>query len=130
MVESALLLIAHGSRHPAANDDLHHAVEELKKRGQRVVEAAFLELASPTIEEGAETCVGQGAEQVVLVPFFLSAGVHVQRDLTAAHEKLSARFPAVRFVLAEPFGRHPLLLEIVLERVEQALLPTSESPPD
>ena len=130
MADATLLLIAHGSRHFGANDDLLHLVGELKKRGWPVVEAAFLELASPTIDEGAQSCVRQGARQVVLMPYFLSAGVHVQRDLTAAREKLAARFPDVRFILAEPLGRHPLLLEIVVARVEKALLPTSDSLPD
>lgn len=130
MAEMALLLIAHGSRHAEANADLLHVADALKRRGQPIVEASFLELASPTIEEAAEACVRQGAGQVVLVPYFLSAGVHVRRDLTAAREKLASRFAGVRFVLAEPLGRHPLLLDIVAARVEQALLPTSENPPD
>lgn len=122
MTKSALLLIAHGSRHKEANDDLHHVADELRKRRHTIVEAAFLELAAPNIDEGAEICVNQGAEAVVLVPYFLSAGVHVRRDLTAAQERLSQRFPSVRFVLAEPLGRHPLLLDIVADRVSQALL--------
>jgi sirohydrochlorin ferrochelatase len=53
---------------------------------------------------------------VVLVPYFLSAGVHVRRDLAEAR-KLTEEFPAVEFVLAEPLGRHPLLLDVVEERV-------------
>ena len=130
MADMALLLIAHGSRNAEANDDLLAIVSGLKQRGHSIVEAAFLELATPTIEEGAETCLQRGAGRVVLVPYFLSAGVHVRRDLTAACEKLSARFPEVRFILAEPIGQHPLLLDIVVERVEQALLPTSEKTPD
>jgi sirohydrochlorin ferrochelatase len=58
---------------------------------------------------------------VVLVPYFLSAGVHVRRDLTEARAKLASRFPAVDFRLAEPLGRHPLLLEVVAERAREAL---------
>ena len=49
---TALLLIAHGSRNQEANADLHHVVEEMRRRGPyAIVEPAFLELASPTIEE-------------------------------------------------------------------------------
>ena len=126
MPATALLLIAHGSRHAEANDDLHHLATELRRRGQAVVEAAFLELADPGIDTAAERCVAQGGEVVVLVPYFLSAGVHVRRDLTAAQERLAQRFPGVRFLLAEPLGRHPLLLDVVADRVSQALL-TSDS---
>jgi sirohydrochlorin ferrochelatase len=67
--------------------------------------------------------VVQGAELVVLVPYFLSAGVHVRRDLSEACRVLAGRFPAVQFRLAEPLGRHPLLLDIVMERVRQAIEP-------
>jgi sirohydrochlorin ferrochelatase len=125
MSGTALLLIAHGSRNQEANDDLHHIAGELRARGHGIVEASFLELSPPSIAEAGETCVRQGAEQVVLVPYFLSPGVHVRRDLTEARDQLSERFPTVRFVLAEPLGRHPLMLEVVAERVREALLLTS-----
>ena len=45
----------------------------------------------------------------------------MRRDLTAARDRLAARFPAVEFRLAEPLGRHPLLLEVVEERVSRAV---------
>jgi sirohydrochlorin ferrochelatase len=120
-MRNALLLIAHGSREPEANADLHVAVAELRRRGAfAVVEAAFLELAEPDIDAGAAACVAQGAECVVLLPYFLSAGVHVRRDLTAARDRLAARHPRVGFRLAEPLGPHPLLLEVVAERAREA----------
>ena len=117
----ALLLIAHGSRHAEANDDLHHVAAALRERGHSLVESSFLELAEPTIEQGGARCVEQGAQCVVLVPYFLSAGVHVCRDLSEARCRLAERFPSVEFRLAEPLGRHPLLLDVVAERARQAL---------
>src|SRR5947209_1301029 len=94
---TALLLIAHGSRNPDANADLHHVARELERRGHPVVVPSFLELAEPGIEEGGRRCVERGADVVVLLPYFLSAGVHVRRDLTAAREHLARRFPGVEF---------------------------------
>src|SRR5262245_21266744 len=116
---TALLLIAHGSRQPEANDDLAYVASALRQRGYGVVES-FLELAEPDIDDGGKRCVDQGARLVVLVPYFLSAGVHVQRDLTAARDRLARCHPHVEFRLAEPLGRHPLLLEIVAQRAEEA----------
>src|SRR5690348_7426184 len=118
-VKTALLLIAHGSRQAEANDDLYHLAVGLRRRGHTVVEA-FLELAEPGIDEAGRRCVEQGAGRVVLVPYFLSAGVHVRRDLSEARDRLAERFPAVEFRLAEPLGRHPLLLDVVEERVDEA----------
>ena len=118
---TALLLIAHGSRRPDANADLDHVVGQLRARGRfPVVEASFLELAEPTVEQGAARCVEQGAGRIVLLPYFLSAGVHVRRDLAALQEMLSRHYPDVEVRLAEPLGRHPLLAEVVAQRADEA----------
>jgi sirohydrochlorin ferrochelatase len=120
-MRTALQLIAHGSRHAEANADLFFVAEKLRLRGHfDVVEASFLELAEPSIEAAGALCVDQGVERVILLPYFLSAGTHVQRDLTAARDRLAARNPDVEFRLAEPLGRHPLLLDAVEDRALQA----------
>ncbi len=117
----ALLLIAHGSRRSEANADLDFIATGIRERGRYpVVQVSFLELAEPGIEAGGALCVEQGATDVILLPYFLSPGVHVVEDLTAARNQLSERFPGVRFVLAEPLGRHPLLIDVVEERAREA----------
>jgi sirohydrochlorin ferrochelatase len=125
-MKTALLLIAHGSRHAEANADLLHVAEELRRRGHEVVVPSFLELAEPGIEDGGRRCVAAGAGRVVLVPYFLSAGTHVRRDLAAARDSLAREFPGVEFLLAEPLGRHPLLVEVVARRAAEALGRTGE----
>ena len=126
LMTTALLLMAHGSRHDEANQDLFHAATMLRERGPyTIVEASFLELAQPGIEEGAARCVALGAQRVILLPYFLSAGIHVRRDLSALHLRLIERFPHVEFCLAEPLGRHPLLLEVVTARASEAESPNS-----
>jgi sirohydrochlorin ferrochelatase len=119
IVRTALLLIAHGSRQEEANADLLYVAAGLRARGWPIVEASFLELAGPDIAEGGANCIKQGAERVILVPYFLSAGVHVRRDLSEARAKLAERFPSIDFCLAEPLGQHPLLVELVAERVRE-----------
>ncbi len=118
---TAVLLIAHGSRHSPANDDLHDLAARFRTRGTYpIVEACFLELAEPDIPHGGDRCVEQGARSVLMIPYFLSAGVHLLRDLTAAREKLQQRHPDVEFRLGSPLGPHPLLDELVAERIQQA----------
>ena len=120
-MKTALLLIAHGSRQAEANADLHALAAELRASGEyAIVEPAFLELAEPTIETAGRACVDAGAECVILVPYFLSAGVHVRRDLEEHRDRLSQVHPGIRFVLAAPLGPHPLLREIVLQRAREA----------
>jgi sirohydrochlorin ferrochelatase len=125
VIPTALLLIAHGSSQPEANADLSRLADELRSKGRYAgVEPSFLELAEPDIEAGGAQCVESGVGRVVMVPYFLSAGVHVRRDLAAARDRLAARFPHVEFRLAEPLGPHPLLTDIVVQRVTDALIHT------
>jgi len=127
---TALLLIAHGSRRAEANDDLAHIAEQLRQRDRyALIQTSYLEISEPDIAAGGALCVTQGVGRVVMIPYFLSAGVHVHRDLAAARDELSARFPEVEFILAQPLGRHPSLVEIVIQRVEEAFdRPTPVSP--
>ena len=122
MTPTAVLLIAHGSRRPEANADLEHVAEALRVQGGFVhVQPAYLELCEPDIVAGGAICVAAGARRVVLLPYFLSAGMHVTEDLTAARDELARRHSGVEFLLAEPLGRHPLLIDVVADRIRQAI---------
>ncbi len=117
---TAVLLIAHGSRQPSANDDLHDLAARLSASGDYpIVEACFLELAEPDIPTGGSRCVAWGATVVLMIPYFLSAGVHLRRDLTAARDELSQRYPKVDFRLGPPLGPHPLLDSLVAARIRE-----------
>lgn len=115
-----LLLIAHGSRNPEANHDLVLVANQLQGAEFPVVEPSYLELSAPSILEGANICLQKGATNIILVPYFLSAGVHVRQDLQEALEQLRARFPDASFKLASHLGRHPLLLQILRDRISEA----------
>ncbi len=118
---TAVLLIAHGSRHAPANDDLHGVVERISAKGEYpIVEPSFLELAAPSIAEGGEACVRRGAALVLMIPYFLSSGVHILRDLSLARDELAQLHPDVEFRLAPPLGPHPLLDELVAKRIKEA----------
>jgi sirohydrochlorin ferrochelatase len=113
-------LVAHGSREPGANQDLLDLAGRLAAATEYpIVEACFLELAEPDISAGALRCVAQGATRVLLVPYFLSAGVHLLRDLTAARDELSSRHAHVQFRLGTPLGPHPLLDQLVEARIRE-----------
>ncbi len=117
---TAILLIAHGSRQQSANDDLHELAARLSTEGTYpIVEPCFLELAEPELLAGGHRCVGLGATRVLMIPYFLSAGVHLRRDLTAARDELNRRHPGVEFLLASPLGPHPLLDDLVAERIRE-----------
>ena len=117
---TALLLIAHGSRQDSANEDLRGLARRLAEGGEYpIIEACFLELAPPDILEGGRACVERGADRVLMAPYFLSAGVHLHRDLSAARAELASLHPGVDFLLGPPLGPHPLLDRLVVERIRE-----------
>lgn len=126
----AVLLIAHGSRRPEANDDLFELAARLERDGNTaIVEPSFLELATPDILRGGARCVARGAQRVLLVPYFLSAGIHLARDLANARRELAERFPEVRFTLGPALGPHRLLDELVRQRIADTMTLESDHPP-
>jgi sirohydrochlorin ferrochelatase len=89
--------------------------------GPQEVAVGLAAWAGEKAPAGGEACVAAGAGRVVMVPYFLSAGMHVVEDLTAARDELAKRHPDVTFVLTEPLGRHPLIVDVVAERAREAL---------
>jgi sirohydrochlorin ferrochelatase len=119
----AVVLIAHGSRNADANADALYFAEQLKRQGvAQHVQAAFLELAEPTIACAVDSCLKIGSKTIVLLPYFLSAGVHVRRDLMGMCEQFGEANQGVEFILAEPLGRHPQITEVLKERMRDVLM--------
>ncbi len=119
-MSTAVLLIAHGSRRAEANQDLVHVADSLRATGDYdIVVPSYLELAEPSIPDGARQCVELGASEVRMLPYFLSAGSHVTRDLERFCNELTAEFPNVEFRLCPPLGLHPLMLDIIRDRLRE-----------
>lgn len=119
----ALLLIDHGSRRVEANELIERIAEKVRTRtgADHIVAVAHMELAEPTIEAGFARCVEQGATIVVAHPFMLAPGRHVTEDLPRLIAAAAAPHPATKYVIAEPLGAHPGIVEAVVDRCTTAL---------
>ncbi len=88
----ALLIVAHGSRRAASNDEVRALTEIVAERAgdsYDKVSCAFLELADPLIPAAVEGLIQAGADDVTVVPYFLSAGRHVVEDIPAQVAKVN-----------------------------------------
>ena len=120
-----LVLVAHGSRRASSNDEVRRVAESLAQQagpngsGQyQMVHAAFLELAEPLIPEGVQQCIDNGMEEVVVLPYFLSAGRHVVEDIPAEVAKVNNTTGA-EIRIAPYLGAAAGLTEILLEQSEK-----------
>jgi sirohydrochlorin ferrochelatase len=112
-----LLLVAHGSRREASNEEvrtLAAALAPLARGRFDAVECAFLEIAEPSIPDGIEAAVGAGAREVVVLPYFLSAGRHVAEDIPREVEVKQVEHPQVRIRVAPYLGLGAGMAEILL----------------
>lgn len=124
---TGIIVFAHGSRIASANDAVRAVTAELEKAGSfDLVEAAFLELGHPDLAVAVARLVGRGARRIVVIPYFLTLGTHLERDLPALVKKAGQEHKDVELLVTPPLDGHPALLEILLDRA-RAVAPKAKS---
>jgi sirohydrochlorin ferrochelatase len=117
-----IVIVDHGSRRPEANRQHEEFVSAWRERGvHAIVEPAHMELAEPSVATAFDACVRAGATTVVIAPYFLWPGRHWDVDIPTLAAEASEAHPGVRYLVAAPLGPHPLLGDIVEQRIDQCL---------
>lgn len=120
--KKALLIVAHGSRRQLSNDAVAEMSEQVAElAGERfiTVSCAFLELAEPSIESGIDQCVAAGADEVVVMPYFLSPGRHVAEDVPGIVQAKQKEYPELNIHLGTYLGAAPAMAGMILETVDR-----------
>lgn len=117
-----VILVDHGSRREESNAMLLEVVRDFEAAaGFAIVEPAHMELAEPSIETAFSRCIERGALKIVVFPYFLLPGRHWNEDIPRLAADAAAKHPGVRFLVTAPFGLHPLMSEIIRQRIEHCL---------
>ena len=121
-MKTGIIVFAHGSSVDAANEGVRAVAAEMARDGgYELVETAFLELAAPDLTQAVEAIISRGAQQILVIPYFLTLGIHLQRDLPRIVEELSAIHNSVEIRVAPPLDGHAALSRILLDRVRDML---------
>ena len=118
---TAIIVFAHGSAVPEANMEVARLAEEVGKRAGCQSRVAFLEMAQPDLASAVAESVAAGARRIVVVPYFLTMGVHVRRDLPRLIAEQQARYPEVDLLAGQSLEGHPGMAEVLLGRAQEAL---------
>ncbi|MEZ5354004.1 MAG: CbiX/SirB N-terminal domain-containing protein [Bryobacteraceae bacterium] len=119
---TGIAIFAHGSAVESANEAVRAVVREFARVGGfELVEASFLELGQPDLAGAVETLIARGATRIVVVPYFLTLGKHLQRDLPRIVEEIARIHTGVEIKVTEPLDGHPALSQILAERARAAL---------
>jgi sirohydrochlorin ferrochelatase len=117
-----VILVDHGSRRNESNDLLLDVVQHFAEAsGLPIVEPAHMELAEPSIATAFRRCVERGATTVVVFPYFLLPGRHWHDDIPRLAAAAARSHPGVRFLVTAPFGLHPLMSEVIGQRIAHCL---------
>ncbi len=114
-------MFGHGSTVESANDAVRAMAAELARRGgYEAVETAFLESGQPDLRGAVEILVGCGIRQVIVIPYFLTLGMHLKRDLPRLVEELRAVHPGMEIQVTAPLDGHPALIDALVGRAREA----------
>lgn len=116
-MHTALLIMVHGSPRAEANADMFRVADLVRECGVfDRVQVGFMECNAPDIPTAIQTCVSEGAERIIAVPYFLHTGTHVADDLPGLLEDAQAHYPHVQFALGRYLGASPRLTDILAAR--------------
>ncbi len=120
----AIILVDHGSRRPEANAQLEELANLLvERRPGWSIRCAHLEICAPHVADVVDGCVRDGARTIFLHPFFLLPGRHARDDLPRMAADARDRHPGITIHVTETVGLDPKLVEIVLDRIDEAVRP-------
>ena len=114
----ALLLVAHGSRRQQSNNEVTELAEKLRDSCHdeyKIVHSGFLELATPSVPEGIQNCINDGATRVTILPYFLNSGRHVVKDVPDIVVAAKNRHPDTDFIVAPHLGASALMVDLLVE---------------
>ncbi|MBL0385808.1 sirohydrochlorin chelatase [Tumebacillus sp. ITR2] len=118
--DEAILIVGRGSSDPDANSDLFKVSRLLWERTPvKHVETCYIGVTDPNFEDGLKRCLALGAKRVYVLPYFLFTGVLIKR-IEDFMDVFRTTYPQVELRLAEYFGFHDALIDLVQERAEEA----------
>jgi sirohydrochlorin ferrochelatase len=121
-VSPGIVIFAHGSSVESANEAVRAAAAQMERSGGfELVEVAFLDCSPPNLSAAVARLVQRGATSVVVVPYFLTLGTHLQRDLPKLVHAAAKEHAGLEIAVTPPLDGHPGLAQILLERTREAL---------
>ena len=113
--KKALLVAAHGSRKKVSNIEIHQLANNILLKSQvfDIVETCFLEIAKPSIPDGIKSCIEKNASEILIMPYFLAAGMHVIEDIPGIVDKERLKHKGVIIKSLPYFGSSPVIVDIL-----------------
>jgi sirohydrochlorin cobaltochelatase len=115
----AILFVGHGSRDPEGNSQVLQFIDSVKDQWDEslLIESCFLEFERPTVNQGIDSCVEKGANQIFIIPIMLLPAGHSKIHIPAAIDEAKKKYPHVQLTYGRPIGVHEEVFEILKTRL-------------
>lgn len=114
-MRTGIVVFGHGSSVASANDAVRVvAADAAREGGWPLYETAFLECA-PRLADAVRSLAAAGASDILVLPYFLTLGIHLQRDLPKLVADLAAEY-GIPIRVAPPLDGHPGLAKMLVDR--------------
>ncbi len=121
-LRTAVVLFAHGSAVEEANRGVRALAQKIQSAGPCTrVEAAFLGPGRPELGEAIAKVAGEGFGHIVVLPYFLTLGIHLRRDLPKLVEAERRNHPELEIRVGRSLEDHPEMASLVLGRIQEAM---------
>ena len=124
-----VLVLGHGSK-LTHNKSTVEAVANMlaEMMTDAIIKTAYLNMDSPTVEEGIESFASTDVKTLYVLPLFLAHGTHTLKDipeilgLTDGQRRTTHSFDdrSIEVIYAEPLGVDPCIADLALKRLNEA----------
>jgi sirohydrochlorin cobaltochelatase len=116
-----LILVAHGSRDARWRASVEQVVASLQVPAVReTVRLAYMDLTPPTLLDVAREAFLCGERSLRVLPLFLAAEGHVERDVKPLVEAVRAALDGVEITLLAPIGQQTEFREALARIADRA----------
>lgn len=119
-MKTGIIVLGHGSKAPQALETLKGIKEMVAAELPGFeIEVASMEFNHPDLSEAVTNLVDKGMNRIIIAPFFLFYGIHMQEDIPELIEQERVKYPQVELILAGHLGSDGRLAAILTDRIRE-----------
>lgn len=113
-----IILLGHGSRVPDAGKDMERAVKLLKEKyNHEMVVSCNMSRLGPHFPETLEQCISKGADEIIVIPYFLNMGLHIRLDIPEMMQEEAKKHPGIKLIYGKQLGFDDAFVDILNKRI-------------
>lgn len=125
-MKKAVVILAHGSKKEEAKNDLLQITNALVKRTGLTIRLACMQLAEPSFKQTIDELAGGNYSHILVIPFFLTNGAHMQEDIPELIKETKQRNPQIQIRTTGYLWPDSSMIDLLEKRIKQSLLPQGE----